>query len=99
MFGKFITFEGGEGTGKSTQIKLLEDFLISKNKDVILTKEPGGTEIGLELRRILIEGEINKLDAEAEAWLFFADCKFRQFLLVYFLFNFVFCAELIVDWF
>ena len=78
MFGKFITFEGGEGTGKSTQIKLLADFLKSKNKDVILTKEPGGTEIGLELRKILIEGEISKLDAEAEALLFFADRRIHM---------------------
>lgn len=73
MLGKFITFEGGEGTGKSTQIKLLNDYLNQKHKDVILTKEPGGTEIGLELRRILTEGEISKLDAVAEALLFFAD--------------------------
>ena len=78
MFGKFITFEGGEGTGKSTQIKLLSDFLKTKNKDIILTKEPGGTEIGLELRRILIEGEISKLDAEAEALLFFADRRIHM---------------------
>ena len=73
MLGKFITFEGGEGTGKSTQIKLLNDYLNQKHKDAILTKEPGGTEIGLELRRILTEGEISKLDAVAEALLFFAD--------------------------
>ncbi len=78
MFGKFITFEGGEGTGKSTQIKLLAEFLMSKTKDVVLTKEPGGTEIGLELRRILIEGEISKLDAEAEALLFFADRRIHM---------------------
>ena len=73
MLGKFITFEGGEGAGKSTQIKLLNDYLNQKHKNVILTKEPGGTEIGLELRRILTEGEISKLDAVAEALLFFAD--------------------------
>ena len=78
MRGKFITFEGGEGTGKSTQIKLLSDFLKLKNEDVVLTKEPGGTEIGLELRRILIEGEISKLDAEAEALLFFADRRIHM---------------------
>lgn len=78
MKGKFITFEGGEGTGKSTQIKLLSDYLKSKNKDIVLTKEPGGTDIGLELRRILIEGEISKLDAEAEALLFFADRRIHM---------------------
>lgn len=78
MFGKFITFEGGEGTGKSTQIKLLQEFLKAKCKDVVLTKEPGGTEIGLDLRRILIEGEISKLDANAEALLFFADRRIHM---------------------
>ncbi len=78
MLGKFITFEGGEGTGKSTQIKLLSDFLKLKGKDIILTKEPGGTDIGLELRRILIEGEVSKLDAEAEALLFFADRRIHM---------------------
>ena len=78
MLGKFITFEGGEGTGKSTQIKLLADFLKTKQKDIVLTKEPGGTQIGLELRRILIEGEVSKLDAQAEALLFFADRRIHM---------------------
>ena len=78
MLGKFITFEGGEGTGKSTQIKLLADFLKTKQKDIVLTKEPGGTHIGLELRRILIEGEVSKLDAQAEALLFFADRRIHM---------------------
>lgn len=78
MSGKFITFEGGEGTGKSTQIKLLNDFLKKKSKEVLLTKEPGGTEVGLELRRILTEGEVSKLDANAEALLFFADRRLHM---------------------
>ena len=78
MSGKFITFEGGEGTGKSTQIKLLNDFLKQKNKQTLLTKEPGGTEVGAELRRILTEGEVNKLDAVAEALLFFADRRLHM---------------------
>lgn len=73
MSGKFITFEGGEGSGKSTQIKLLSEYLKSKGKDVVTTREPGGTDIGSELRRILVEGEVSKLDAQAEALLFFAD--------------------------
>ena len=76
--GKFITFEGGEGSGKSTQIKLLERFLKQKDEDVVLTKEPGGTETGLELRRILTEGEVSKLDATAEALLFFADRRLHM---------------------
>lgn len=78
MQGKFITFEGGEGSGKSTQIKMLSDYLKKNNQDVVLTKEPGGTEVGLELRRILVEGEISKLDAHAEALLFFADRRIHM---------------------
>ena len=71
--GKFITFEGGEGTGKSTQIRLLEEYLKQKGKDVITTKEPGGTEVGLEIRKLLVCGDKDKFDAVAEAMLYFAD--------------------------
>lgn len=78
MAGKFITLEGGDGTGKSTQIKLLQTYLQSRHKDVVVTKEPGGTPIGIELRKILIEGEIRKLDAHAEALLFFADRRIHM---------------------
>ena len=73
MNGCFITFEGGDGTGKSTQIKLLEDYLKAKGKDVITTKEPGGTEVGLEIRKLLVCGDKDKFDAVAEALLYFAD--------------------------
>lgn len=73
MNGYFITFEGGEGTGKSTQIKLLEEYLKGKGKDVIATKEPGGTEVGLEIRKLLVCGDKDKFDAVAEALLYFAD--------------------------
>ena len=73
MSGYFITFEGGEGTGKSTQIKLLEKYLEAKGKDIITTKEPGGTEVGLEIRKLLVCGDKDKFDATAEALLYFAD--------------------------
>ncbi len=73
MVGKFITFEGGEGSGKSTQIKLLLKYLTQKGCDVVSTKEPVGTELGLELRRILTTGDKDKMDAVTEALLFFAD--------------------------
>lgn len=73
MKGKFITFEGGEGVGKSTQINLLSDFLKQKHYDTILTKEPGGTDLGVELRKILVTGNKDKMDAITEALLFFAD--------------------------
>lgn len=71
--GRFITFEGGEGTGKSTQIKLLSKFLEKKGIDVITSKEPGGTEVGQDLRRILVTGDKDKMDAVAEALLYYAD--------------------------
>ena len=73
MNAPFITFEGGEGSGKSTQIKLLEDFFTAKGIDFVVTREPGGTPLGLELRRLLVEGNADKMDAVSEALLFFAD--------------------------
>lgn len=73
LSGKFITFEGGEGTGKSTQLRLLADYLTQKGIENIQTKEPGGTEIGLELRRILVTGDKDKMDAVAEALMYYAD--------------------------
>ena len=74
----FITFEGGEGSGKSTQIDLLSKYLKQKGVKVLITKEPGGTPIGLELRRLLVEGAEDKMDANAEALLFFADRRIHM---------------------
>jgi dTMP kinase len=73
MRGRFITVEGGEGSGKSVQIKLLAEYLTQNGHEIVLTKEPGGTEVGLALRHLLVEGEIGKMDARAESLLFFAD--------------------------
>ena len=73
MNGMFITFEGGEGTGKSTQIKLLADYLVQQGIVPLITKEPGGTALGQELRRLLVTGDKDKMDAATEALLFFAD--------------------------
>lgn len=66
----FITFEGGEGSGKSTQIKLLYKYLKENNYPVILTREPGGTQIGEQLRKILLQGSIDKINAITEALIF-----------------------------
>lgn len=71
--GKFITFEGGEGTGKSTQLKLLAAYLDQFEIENIQTKEPGGTELGKELRSMLVTGDKDKMDAVAEALLYYAD--------------------------
>lgn len=71
--GIFITFEGGEGTGKSTQLRLLEQWLTARGKDIVATKEPGGTPIGQELRRMLVCGDKDKFDAVTEALLYYAD--------------------------
>ncbi|MFA5840359.1 MAG: dTMP kinase [Candidatus Margulisiibacteriota bacterium] len=68
----FITFEGPEGCGKSTQSKLLKAYLESLGKQVILTCEPGGTKLGEELRNILLHTP-EKLDQLAELALFAAD--------------------------
>lgn len=73
MIGRFITFEGGEGTGKSTQLKLLANTLQSYGIETLMTKEPGGSPIGPEIRRILVTGDKDKLDPIAEALLYYAD--------------------------
>jgi dTMP kinase len=70
--GKFITFEGGEGAGKSTQCTLLASYLKDQGIDVILTREPGGTPSAEMIRTLLVEGDINRWQASTEALLMFA---------------------------
>jgi dTMP kinase len=69
---KFITFEGIEGSGKSTQVKKMHAFFLEKNIDAILTREPGGTFAGEKIREILIDEKIEKLEAKTELFLNFA---------------------------
>ena len=78
MRGRFITFEGGEGCGKSTQLRLLAESLQNKGLEIVTTKEPGGTPTGQELRRILVTGDKNKLDPVAEALLYYADRRINM---------------------
>jgi dTMP kinase len=70
--GLFIAFEGVEGAGKGTQIRLAEGFLKEAGFDVLVTREPGGTDAGEQIRRVLLDPSTGKLDARAEALLFAA---------------------------
>lgn len=72
MRGKFITFEGGEGTGKSTQARLLAERLTVLGLAVKLTREPGGSPGAEVIRHVLLSGVAKPLGAEAEAMLFAA---------------------------
>jgi dTMP kinase len=71
--GVFIAFEGGEGTGKSTQSKLLAKWLEQEGESVVLSREPGGTELGKDLRKILLGHETGAISPRAEALLYAAD--------------------------
>mgnify|MGYP006277806885 CR=1 FL=1 len=73
MAGFFITFEGIEGSGKSTQMKLLTKRLREMNYEVIFTKEPGGTEIGEKIRQILLDPIHHKMNDRTEILLYAAD--------------------------
>ncbi len=72
MISKFITFEGIEGCGKSTQAKKLHEFFLRHNIDSILTREPGGTKAGEAIRSVLLDENIDKLEAKTELFLNFA---------------------------
>ncbi len=71
--GLFICFEGGEGAGKSTQSTLLRDWLVERGETVMLTFEPGDTEVGKELRRIVLDPATGELSDRTEALLYAAD--------------------------
>ncbi|MBT4879992.1 MAG: dTMP kinase [Alphaproteobacteria bacterium] len=70
--GKFITFEGGEGSGKSTQITLLAQYLKDRGKEVLVTREPGGTPGAEEIRPLILTGEPGRWDSMTELLLYFA---------------------------
>ena len=72
MASQFITFEGGEGSGKSSQINILKSKLIDKGIDVVCTREPGGTPSAEILRELVTTGEVNKWEPMTEALLMFA---------------------------
>ena len=70
--GVFITFEGGDGSGTSTQIQSVREWFESRGREVIVTREPGGTELGTEIRRLVQNGP-EDVDARTEALLYAAD--------------------------
>ncbi len=71
--GLFLCFEGGEGGGKSTQAKLLAQWLEGRGREVLLTHEPGATEVGQKVRQIVLSPETGHLDDRTEALLYAAD--------------------------
>jgi dTMP kinase len=72
MRGAFVTLEGGEGVGKSTNLALVVAHLEKRGVDVVATREPGGTPLGETIRAWILEGEHGALSAEVEALLMFA---------------------------
>lgn len=72
MKGLFITIEGTDGAGKSTQIELLTEYLSKKGRDVLVTREPGGTPIGEKIREIILDTENSEMSDITEAMLYAA---------------------------
>ena len=66
----FVTFEGSDGSGKTTQIHLLEDYLRNRGQPVLLTREPGGTNIGERIRQVLLDNAHKQMHARTETILF-----------------------------
>ena len=72
MKGKFITVEGGEGAGKSTNLDFIHQYLLQAGKKVVMTREPGGTPVGEKIRELLLDKQQTSLSDNAELLLMFA---------------------------
>jgi dTMP kinase len=70
--GKFITLEGGEGVGKTTNLTFVKDYLQYNNIPVIVTREPGGTKLAEKIRHLLLDAESESISEQAELLLMFA---------------------------
>jgi dTMP kinase len=80
--GIFIVFEGGEGIGKSTQAKLLKAWLEQEGESVVLSREPGGSDLGIEIRKILLSHSTGEISPRAEALLYAADRAHHVFAVI-----------------
>ena len=80
--GIFISFEGGEGSGKSTQSKMLAEWFENEGRSVLLTREPGGTNLGKNLRKILLDNATGEIAPRSEALLYAADRAHHVFSLI-----------------
>jgi dTMP kinase len=70
--GRFITFEGGEGAGKSTNVRMLRDSLEKDGHKVVVTREPGGSDGAEQIRQLLVAGAVDRWDSMTEALLHYA---------------------------
>ncbi|MDD2739816.1 MAG: dTMP kinase [Methylomonas lenta] len=70
--GRFITLEGGEGVGKSTNLQFIEQLLQERQIEVVVTREPGGTELAERIRKLLLEKSDESITSQAELLLMFA---------------------------
>ncbi|WP_296138682.1 dTMP kinase [uncultured Tessaracoccus sp.] len=73
MTGTFVVFEGGDSVGKSTQVAMLAAHLCAGGRTPVVTRQPGGTALGAELRRLLLDPDAGEVDARAEALVYAAD--------------------------
>ena len=71
--GFFLTFEGLDGSGKSTQLRKLHEWLVRRGEDVVATRQPGGTRLGDRIRSLLLDSRRNPIDPRAELGLMFSD--------------------------
>lgn len=70
---RFVSFEGGDGTGKTTQIHALENYLVQQGRACVVTREPGGTSLGKLIRQVLLEVSDHEIAQSTELFLYLAD--------------------------
>src|SRR5262252_86672 len=70
---RFITFEGGDGSGKTTQLKVIENYLRARGRSCLSTREPGGTSLGQLIRQVLLEVGTQSITSPTELFLYLAD--------------------------